>query len=89
MAIPPDQRRRVTVDLLAEAFEHHRWDPGQVAAEMRVLWLIEQVRERRLSHEKAAELAGVPVAEFLRRLGEHDVSPFDYDAEELECELET
>jgi predicted HTH domain antitoxin len=54
---------------------------------MRLLWLVEQVRARRLGFGKAAELAGVPVAQFLLLMGRHHVTPFDYDEAELAREL--
>jgi predicted HTH domain antitoxin len=77
----------VTVDLPDEAFQHRPWDPREVAEEMRLLWLVEQVRARRLGFGKAAELAGVPVAQFLLLMGRHHVTPFDYDEAELAREL--
>lgn len=58
-----------------------------LAEEMRRLWLLEEVRSRRLGFGKAAELAGVPVAAFLRLMGEHHVTAFDYDDSELDREL--
>lgn len=54
---------------------------------MRLLWLLEEVRSRRLGFGKAAELAGIPKAVFLRLMGEHHITPFDYDDSELEREL--
>ena len=62
-------------------------EPADVAQEMRVLWLLEEVRTRRLGYGKAAELAGVPVAEFLRLMGRHQITPFDYDDDELSREI--
>ena len=79
--------RTVAVELPAEAFEHERWDPSTVAREMRALWLVEQVRRRHLGFGRAAELAGMPIARFLELMAEHQVTPFDYDPEELEQEL--
>ena len=55
---------------------------------MRVLWFIEQVRERRLGSGKAAELAGVPLARFLPLLGDHGVPVFDLDPGELAAEVD-
>jgi predicted HTH domain antitoxin len=79
--------RTVKVEIPAEAFQHRPWDPTEVAQEMRVLWLLEEVRARRLGYGKAAELAGVPTAEFLRLMGRHQITPFDYDDDELAREL--
>lgn len=54
---------------------------------MRRLWLLEEVRSRRLGFGKAAELAGMSVATFLRLMGEHRVNTFDYDDSELDREF--
>lgn len=79
--------RRVEVDLPAEAFSHTPWDPRQLAHELRLLWFLELVRQRRLGFGKAAELAQVPLARFLELMGEHQITPFDYDPEDIEQEL--
>jgi predicted HTH domain antitoxin len=75
--------RTVQVELPAEAFDSHPWDPARIAADLRLLWLLEQVRERRLAHGKAAEMAGIPRALFLQIMGKHGLSAFDYDADDL------
>lgn len=80
------QNRRIEVELPEEAFGSHPWDPVDLADELRLLFLVEQVRERRLGYGKAAELAGLPIARFVRMMGKHGVSPFDYDPGELEEE---
>jgi predicted HTH domain antitoxin len=80
--------RSVTVELPDEAFATHPWDPQQVAAELRTLWLIDLVRQRRMGHGRAAELSGLSRLEFIREMGRHGVSPFDYDEDELRRELE-
>ena len=87
MAAANGKSRTVQVELPAEAFETHPWEPERISAELRLLWLIELVRERRLGHGKAAELAGVPRAEFLKCMGAHGISPFDLDDDELDREL--
>ena len=81
------QARTVTVDLPEEAFQHRPWSAQVVSDEMRRLWLLEEVRARRLGFGKAAELAGEPVAAFLRLMGEHHISAFDYDDSELDREF--
>ncbi len=77
----------VEVELPAEAFRHVPWSSVDVASELRLLWLIDQVRQRRLGYPKAAELAGVSQAAFERILATHHVSPFDMDDDELEREI--
>jgi predicted HTH domain antitoxin len=80
--------REVRVSLPATVFGVVPWRPEGIAEEMRLLWLIEQVRERRLGSAKAAELAGVPLARFLPLLGVHGVPVFDLDPGELTAEFE-
>ena len=77
----------MTVDLPDEAFRNRPWNPREIAEEMRLLWLLEEVRARRLGFGKAAEFAGVPVAQFLLSMGQHYVTPFDYDEIDLAREL--
>jgi predicted HTH domain antitoxin len=88
-AMPRDSAHAkvVTVDLPDEAFQHRPWSAQEVSQEMRRLWLLEEVRSRRLGFGKAAELSGVPVATFLRLMGEHHIDAFDYDESELDREL--
>jgi len=87
MAVRSPKSLRVEVELPDEAFAHHPREPRRLASELRVLWLLEQVRQRRLGFEKAAELAGLPVARFLERMRESQITPFDYDPQELVSEL--
>ncbi len=87
MSAPARKLRTVQVGLPGEVFDSHPWDPDAIAAELRVLWRVEQVRARHLAHGKAAELAGLPRGRFVQVMGIHGVSPFDYDAEELSEEL--
>lgn len=87
MTVPATKTRRVEVDLPEDAFAHHPWEPRQLASELRVLWLLEQVRQRRLGFGKAAELAGLTTARFLERMHDSQITPFDYDADELAQEL--
>lgn len=74
---------QVTVPLPAGATES---DVG-VSEELRRLWLIEQVRLRRIGVGKAAELLSMPRAEFMQLLGEHGVPVINYSVDELEREL--
>lgn len=63
-------------------------DLGAMSRELRLLWLIEEVRGRRLGAGKGAELAGVPRAAFMQLLGDHGVPVIDYTVEDLERELQ-
>jgi predicted HTH domain antitoxin len=83
------QPYEVTVELPAEAFRDRPWSPAEVASDLRLLWLIDQVRRRELGSGKAAELAGVPMAAFLLELGAHHVSAIDLDEDEIDVEIAT
>jgi predicted HTH domain antitoxin len=60
---------------------------SEQAGETQLLWLLEEVRARRLGFGKAAELAKLPVAQFLLLMGKHHITPFDYDEDDLAREL--
>jgi predicted HTH domain antitoxin len=62
-------------------------DVGALGRELRLLWIIEEVRQHRLGVGKGAELAGVPRAAFMHMLGDHGVPVIDYTVEELDREL--
>lgn len=79
----------VEVELPAEAFRHRPWSASEVSSDLRLLWLVEEVRQRRLGYAKAAEFAGMPQATFVKVLGAHLVSPFDLDDDEVDRELKT
>ncbi|HXO19039.1 MAG TPA: UPF0175 family protein [Thermoanaerobaculia bacterium] len=79
--------KSVRVDLPEEALRGRSWDAQAIARDLRLLWLLEEVRARRLGFAKAAELAGVPQAKFLGLMGQHNITPFDYDADELVLEF--
>ncbi len=78
----------VEVELPAEAFRHRPWSAAEVSADLRLLWLVDQVRQRRLGYAKAAELGGMAQAAFVQVLGVHHISPFDLDDGELVREIE-
>ena len=77
----------VRVELPDEAFGERPQSARRIARDMRVLWLLDQVRQRHLGHGKAAELAGMPLAAFLDLMGQYHISSFDYNEEDLRSEL--
>ena len=77
----------VEVELPAEAFRHRPWSAAEVSSDLRLLWLVDQVRQRRLGYAKAAELAQMSQAAFVQVLGAHRISPFDLDEAELDREI--
>ncbi len=64
-------------------------DVSQLGVTLRCLWAVEQVRLRRLGVGRAAEVAALPRAAFMRLLGEHGVPVIDYPVEDLQHELRT
>jgi predicted HTH domain antitoxin len=77
----------VEVELPREAFRYRPWSASEVSADLRLLWLVDQVRQRHLGYAKAAELGGMAQAAFVKVLGAHHISPFDLDDEELDREI--
>lgn len=65
----------------------HEPDVGAVSRELRLLWIIEEVRRQRIGAGKGAELAEMPRAAFMRILGEHGVPVIDYSIDDLDREL--
>ncbi len=58
-----------------------------LAERSRRLLALQFYRDRMLSLEQAARLAGMGYWEFIEFLSEHDTPVLDYDEEELEAEL--
>ena len=62
-------------------------DVRALGRELRLLWIIEEVRQHRLGVGKGAEVAEMPRAAFMRLLGEHGVPVIDYSAADLDREV--
>jgi predicted HTH domain antitoxin len=77
----------VSVELPLSAGEGAPLDPAVVRDELRLLWIIEQVRLHRIGAGKGAEVAGMPRAAFMQALGAHGVPVIDYAPSDLEQEL--
>lgn len=77
--------RTFTVELPEESLGDHPTE--SVAAELRLLWIIEQVREGRISTGRGAKMVGAPLARFLRDLSAHGVAVLDAEPGELEAEV--
>jgi predicted HTH domain antitoxin len=80
----PNRTLRVSVELPIPA---ETSDLAAVSTELRLLWIIEQVRLHRLGVGKAAELADMPRAAFMQLLGAHGVPVIDHDAADLQGEF--
>jgi predicted HTH domain antitoxin len=86
MVAPPTLT--VSVELPLSAGEGASPDPTVVGDELRLLWIIEQVRLQRIGVGKGAELAGLPRAAFMQALGVHGVPVIDYAPSDLQRELD-
>jgi predicted HTH domain antitoxin len=78
----------VSVELPLSAGDGASPDPTVVGDELRLLWIIEQVRLQRIGVGKGAELAGLPRAAFMQALGVHGVPVIDYAPSDLQRELD-
>lgn len=78
-----------TIEISVALPWEHRDEPDVPALgrDLRLLWIIEEVRQRRLGAGKGSELAGMPRAAFMRALGEHGVPVIDYSVDDLDREL--
>lgn len=76
----------VQVELPEDAVQGR--DLDALADELRVLWLLDQVRHHRLSAGRAAELAALPLSRFLELMAQHRIPVIDLDDEALRDELD-
>lgn len=77
----------LTVDLPRDALAPGHTDPEALAVELRLLWIIDQVRRGDMSLAYGAALAGQDRWTFTRTLDEHGVPAIGYDLDDLEREL--
>lgn len=78
----------MTLEFPETAFAVFRKSPSEFAKAMKITALVKWYEEGLVSQSKAAEIAGISRQEFLEQLYEHNVSPYQLDAGELERELE-
>jgi predicted HTH domain antitoxin len=79
----------VPVDLPLEAIDVDGRSPGEIAGDLRLLWIIDRVRCGRVSVGKGAQLAAMDRWSFVRALGEHGVSAISYPVEDLQKDVAT
>jgi predicted HTH domain antitoxin len=56
--------------------------------EAKMALVLDLVRRRRVSRAKAAEVLGLPLADFPKLIAEYEIPWFDYSADELESDLQ-
>lgn len=77
----------VSLKLPPTIFSALREDPVNFVEEMRLAAAVKWYEIHRISQGKAAEIAGLSRSEFLIKLAHFDVSPFQYDADEIVSEV--
>jgi predicted HTH domain antitoxin len=78
----------VQIEVTDETLTALRRDPSSYTAELRLAAAAKLYEVGRVSQEVAADIAGLPRAEFLRALSQFRVSPFQDTTESLKRELE-
>ena len=78
----------LTIEYSPELLWALQQEPEEFAAEARLLLALKLYETGKLSTGLAAQLAGVPRTTFFYILGQHHLSPFGVDADELESDFE-
>lgn len=79
---------QITIQLPEGALATLRQDPEGFAQKLRLAAAVKWYEMKKISQGRAAEIAGISRSEFIDALGRFDVSPFQYDADEVLKELE-
>lgn len=74
---------QVTVEIPRTVLTALRKEPASFVADMRIAAAVKWYELEMVSQAKAAEIAGLSRAEFLRALGRFEVSPFQISLDEL------
>lgn len=75
------------LELPENIFSALRMPPAKFAREMRIAAAVQWYAERRISQEKAAEIAGQSRAQFIEELRQRKVPAIQLDEDELDAEL--
>lgn len=81
--------KQVTLSLPSDVLQAFKEPVKTLDKKFRLYLAIMLYREAELSLERAAKLAGLGIEDFLYELGKHNVSVFNYPAEQLRKELES
>ncbi len=79
--------KTIAVELPDDAFGALRLDPESFAREIRIAAAIHWYQQGKISQGRAAELAGLPRADFIDELGRRQIEAISGDVEDLEREL--
>lgn len=61
--------------------------PEVLAARLKLLWALDEVRQGRMTRVRAAQVLGVGIDDFLAQATAHGVEAIDYDLEDFQKEL--
>ena len=78
---------QVTIDLPEDEVPQAVAGRRALARELRLLWVLDQVRRGKVSIGKGARLAGMGRMPFLAAMEEHGLAAIAYPAEELAHEI--
>jgi predicted HTH domain antitoxin len=78
---------QISLELPRSVLSALRQDPASFVSEMRLAAAVKWYEMRRISQAKAAEVAGLSRSEFLAALAQFDVSPFQYNADDIVAEV--
>ena len=85
----PEHGLRISVELPAEAAEIDGRSVGELASELRLLWIIDRVRSGGISLGRGAVLAGLDRWSFMRAMDERGVPVIGYSVEDLRKDVTT
>ena len=75
--------KEISFEMPLDAFSTLKTSPEEFTKDMRLAAAVKWFEMGRISQEKAAEIAGLSREDFLMALGQFNVSPFQYSAEEI------
>jgi predicted HTH domain antitoxin len=74
----------VTLDLPPDAEAEH---PDELARRLQLLWVLDEVRQGRMTRARAASVLGLSLDEFHRQASERGLDAIDYDLDDFRREL--
>ncbi len=79
----------VRVELPLSVTDQPEREPEDLAGELRLLWILNEVRAHRLSQGKGTRLADMTRQEFMELMGSHGIPAIDLSTDELEEDFRT